>query len=79
VQFLPGITWKSTCGTCAFEVLLRERNLTRAATVLGVAQPVLSKTLAKRRRYFADPQSPTPKHVALNWAPRPPSRAVVRA
>ena len=38
----------------AFEVLLRERNLTRAATVLGVAQPALSKTLAKLRRYFAD-------------------------
>ena len=39
----------------AFEVLLLERNLTRAATVLGVAQPALSKTLAKLRRYFADP------------------------
>jgi len=39
----------------AFEVLLRERNLTRAAVVLGVAQPALSKTLAKLRRYFADP------------------------
>jgi DNA-binding transcriptional LysR family regulator len=39
----------------AFEVLLRERNLTRAASVLGVAQPALSKTLAKLRRYFADP------------------------
>ena len=36
-------------------MLLRERNLTRAATVLGVAQPALSKTLAKLRRYFADP------------------------
>jgi DNA-binding transcriptional LysR family regulator len=39
----------------AFEVLLRERNLTRAASALGVAQPALSKTLAKLRRYFADP------------------------
>src|SRR6185436_9734475 len=39
----------------AFEVLLRERNLTRAATVLGVAQPALSKTLAKLRKYFGDP------------------------
>ena len=36
-------------------MLLRERNLTRAAAVLGVAQPALSKTLAKLRRYFADP------------------------
>ncbi len=39
----------------AFEVLLRERNLTRAASALGVAQPALSKTLAKLRRYFGDP------------------------
>jgi DNA-binding transcriptional LysR family regulator len=39
----------------AFEVLLRERNLTRAADTLGVAQPALSKTLAKLRRYFGDP------------------------
>ncbi len=39
----------------AFEVLLRERNLTRAADALGVAQPALSKTLAKLRRYFGDP------------------------
>jgi DNA-binding transcriptional LysR family regulator len=39
----------------AFEVLLRERNLTRAANTLGVAQPALSKTLAKLRRYFGDP------------------------
>lgn len=39
----------------AFEALLRERSLTRAATMLGVAQPALSKTLAKLRGYFADP------------------------
>lgn len=39
----------------AFEALLRERNLTRAATALGVAQPALSKTLAKLRHYFGDP------------------------
>jgi DNA-binding transcriptional LysR family regulator len=39
----------------AFEVLLRERNLTRAAETLGVAQPALSKTLAKLRLYFGDP------------------------
>ncbi|HVY63576.1 MAG TPA: LysR family transcriptional regulator [Gammaproteobacteria bacterium] len=39
----------------AFEVLLRERNLTRAADSLGIAQPALSKTLAKLRRYFGDP------------------------
>ncbi|HZF31792.1 MAG TPA: LysR family transcriptional regulator [Gammaproteobacteria bacterium] len=39
----------------AFEVLLRERNLTRAAAVLGVSQPALSKKLASLRRYFGDP------------------------
>jgi DNA-binding transcriptional LysR family regulator len=39
----------------AFEVLLRERNITRAADALGIGQPALSKTLAKLRRYFGDP------------------------
>jgi DNA-binding transcriptional LysR family regulator len=38
-----------------FDVLLRERSLTKAARVLGVAQPALSKTLARLRRYFDDP------------------------
>ena len=38
-----------------FEVLLRERNLTRAAAVLDASQPALSKTLASLRLYFADP------------------------
>ena len=37
------------------EVLLRERSLTRAAKVLEVTQPALSKTLARLRRYFSDP------------------------
>jgi DNA-binding transcriptional LysR family regulator len=39
----------------AFELVLRERNLTQAATALGLSQPALSKTLARLRRYFADP------------------------
>src|SRR5690606_32878233 len=38
-----------------FEVLLREHSLTRAAEVLGVTQPALSKTLASLRGYFSDP------------------------
>ena len=38
-----------------FELLLRERNLTRAAVGLNVSQPALSKTLASLRRYFDDP------------------------
>ena len=37
------------------EVLLRERSLTRAAKVLEVTQPALSKTLGRLRRYFSDP------------------------
>ena len=56
-----------------FEVLLRERNLTRAAAVLGVSQPALSKTLAALRAYFSDPlfirvghrMEPTAKAVDL--------------
>jgi DNA-binding transcriptional LysR family regulator len=60
----------------AFEVLLRERNLTRAAAALGVAQPALSKTLAKLRRYFGDPlfvraghrMEPTAKALELGSA-----------
>jgi DNA-binding transcriptional LysR family regulator len=57
----------------AFEVLFREANLTRAATALGVAQPALSKTLAKLRGYFGDPlfvrsgnrMEPTAKAIEL--------------
>ena len=38
-----------------FDVLLRERSLTRAARELDVTQPALSKTLAQLRQYFDDP------------------------
>ena len=56
-----------------FEVLLRERSLTRAARVLNVTQPALSKTLARLRRYFDDPlfvrvslrMEPTAKALSL--------------
>src|SRR5262249_10187266 len=37
-----------------FDVLLREHSLTRAARVLNVTQPALSKTLARLRNYFSD-------------------------
>ncbi len=55
------------------DVLLRERSLTRAAKVMDVTQPALSKTLAHLRRYFDDPlfvrvshrMEPTPKALAL--------------
>ncbi|MGC1464537.1 MAG: LysR family transcriptional regulator [Pseudolabrys sp.] len=55
------------------DVLLREHSLTRAAKVLDVTQPALSKTLARLRRYFDDPlfvrvshkMEPTPKALAL--------------
>jgi DNA-binding transcriptional LysR family regulator len=62
----------------AFEVLLKERNLTRAAATLGVAQPALSKTLARMRRHFDDPlfvrsgnrMEPTAKALDLAGAVR---------
>jgi DNA-binding transcriptional LysR family regulator len=55
------------------DVLLREHSLTRAAKVLNVTQPALSKTLARLRRYFDDPlfvrvslrMEPTPKALEL--------------
>lgn len=63
------------------EVLLRERNLTRAAAQLGVSQPALSKTLLSLRAYFKDPlfirvghkMEPTAKALALE----PPVRALL--
>jgi DNA-binding transcriptional LysR family regulator len=61
-----------------FEVLLREHSLTRAAEVLGVTQPALSKTLAALRGYFSDPlfvrvgqrMEPTAKALHLSTAVR---------
>jgi DNA-binding transcriptional LysR family regulator len=55
------------------DILLRERSLTRAAKVLDVTQPALSKTLATLRRYFNDPlfvrvsnrMEPTPKAIEI--------------
>lgn len=55
------------------DVLLREHSLTRAAQILHVTQPALSKTLARLRRYFDDPlfvrvshrMEPTPKALEL--------------
>src|ERR1041384_775733 len=56
-----------------FDVLLRERSLTKAARLLNVTQPALSKTLARLRRYFDDPlfvrvalrMEPTSKALSL--------------
>jgi DNA-binding transcriptional LysR family regulator len=55
------------------DVLLREHSLTRAAKVMNVTQPALSKTLGRLRRYFDDPlfvrvslrMEPTPKALEL--------------
>jgi DNA-binding transcriptional LysR family regulator len=55
------------------DALLREHSLTRAAKTLNLSQPALSKTLARLRRYFADPlfvrvalrMEPTPKALEL--------------
>lgn len=57
-----------------FDALLREHSLTRAAKVLNVTQPALSKTLARLRQHFSDPlfvrvslrMEPTPKAIELS-------------
>ncbi|MCP3713166.1 LysR family transcriptional regulator [Paraburkholderia sp. CNPSo 3274] len=56
-----------------FDVLMTERSITKAAHVLNVTQPALSKTLARLRVYFGDPlfirvsmrMEPTPKAIEL--------------
>jgi DNA-binding transcriptional LysR family regulator len=56
-----------------FDVLLTERSITKAARVLNLTQPALSKTLARMRTYFGDPlfirvslrMEPTPKALEL--------------
>jgi DNA-binding transcriptional LysR family regulator len=50
------------------DVLLKERSLTRAAQVLDLTQPAISKTLARLRRYFDDPLF---VRVALRMEPTP--------
>src|SRR5258706_9211914 len=55
------------------DVLLKERSLTKAANMLDLTQPGISKTLARLRRYFDDPlfirvaqrMEPTPKAMEL--------------
>jgi DNA-binding transcriptional LysR family regulator len=39
----------------AFNALMNERNVTRAATQVGVSQPAMSAALARLRKLFADP------------------------
>ena len=56
-----------------FQVLLEERNVTRAAGRLNLTQPAISRTLARLRQLFNDPLftrtpkglSPTPRAEAL--------------
>jgi DNA-binding transcriptional LysR family regulator len=56
-----------------FDILLAERSLTRAARVLNITQPALSKVLARLRIFFGDPlfvrvalrMEPTPKALEL--------------
>lgn len=56
-----------------FDVLMTEHSITKAARVLNVTQPALSRTLARLRLYFGDPlfirvamrMEPTPKAIEL--------------
>ena len=38
----------------AFEALLRERSVTRAAVTIGVSQPAMSHSLTRLRHLFGD-------------------------
>jgi DNA-binding transcriptional LysR family regulator len=57
----------------AFDALMRERQVTRAAQLVGVSQPAMSHMLARLRDQFGDPllvrttrgMEPTPRAVAL--------------
>lgn len=57
------------------DVLLRERNVTRAAASLGISQPALSNSLKRLRETFADPllvrtsEGMTPTERALELQP----------
>ncbi|SFT58625.1 regulatory helix-turn-helix protein, lysR family [Kosakonia arachidis] len=39
----------------AFDALMTERNVTRAATQIGVSQPAMSAALSRLRKLFGDP------------------------
>ncbi|HEX7386535.1 MAG TPA: LysR family transcriptional regulator [Castellaniella sp.] len=39
----------------AFDALMNERNVTRAATQVGVSQPAMSAALSRLRKFFGDP------------------------
>lgn len=63
----------------AFHVLVRERNVTRAAEKLRLGQPAASAALRRLRRLFGDPllvrvgqgMAPTPRALALAEETRP--------
>ena len=62
----------------AFEALMDERNVTRAARRVGLSQPAMSNALTRLRRTFGDPllvrtpsgMSPTPAAQSLIEAVR---------
>jgi len=61
-----------------FDLLMRERSVTRAAEHLGLSQPAVSHVLARLRRRFGDPllvrgaggMAPTPRALSLHDAVR---------
>ena len=56
------------------DVLLREKNVTRAAEQLGVTQPAMSNILRRLRNLFNDPllirssEGMTPQNVLWNYS-----------
>lgn len=58
------------------DVLLREKNVTRAAEQLGITQPAMSNILRRLRKLFNDPllvrssEGMTPTERALELQPR---------
>lgn len=58
----------------AFEALMEERNVTRAARRVGLSQPAMSNALARLRRTFGDPLL---VRMPVGMAPTPAAQALI--